>query len=197
MHPQRLLKNSFRLAAALLACASPSFGSILASATYTATQSTPGVYNYSLTLNNTGTTNIGTFWFSWVPGAGFLSPVPVAGSISSPTGWTFTATNAGAAIRWVTTGSLLPAGSSLSGFNFASTETPAQLASLLTVGAFTDPGTVFYVYEGAPLVGTPFTANATAAAPEPGSLLLTFTGLSGGLALLKRKWLAQVVSGAA
>lgn len=159
----------------------------MATATYAATQTTPGTYNYALTLYNTGTTNIGTFWFSWVPGAGFLSPIPVAGSITSPAGWSFTATNAGAGIRWVTTGSLLAAGSSLSGFNFTSTETPAQLEALRTVGAFTDPGTVFYVYEGAPLTTAAYQSLATAATPEPGSLLLTLTGLSGVLVVMKRR----------
>ena len=39
-----------------------------ATATYTDMLVSPGVYQYDLTLNNTGTTTIGTFWFSWIPG---------------------------------------------------------------------------------------------------------------------------------
>lgn len=187
---RHLLRNSLALAALSLVCVGSSFASIMATATYTPTQTSPGVYNYALTLNNTGTTNIGTFWFSWVPGAGFLSPIPVAGSITSPAGWNFTATNAGAGIRWVTTGSLLAPGSSLTGFNFTSTETPAQLEALRTVNNLTDPGTVYFVYEGAPLTTAAFQANATSLTPEPGSLLLTLTGLSGVLFAAKRRLLA-------
>ena len=51
---------------------------ITATATFTDTPnaSLAGVNDYSITLNNTGTTTIGTFWFGWVPGAGFLSAAP-------------------------------------------------------------------------------------------------------------------------
>jgi hypothetical protein len=93
-------------------------------------------------------------------------------------------TNSGAAIQWVTS-TPLAAGSSLSGFTFDSTETPAELLSAFT-GTGTgsgDPQSTAFVYSGAPLVGagdqfvvTPATA-ATAATPEPGTMLLTLTGM--------------------
>ena len=81
---------------------------ISATATLSETQASAGVYNYALTLNNTGTTSIGTFWFAWVPGAGFLTTTP--SSISSPAGWTEINTNAGDAIQWTSTTSLLGRG---------------------------------------------------------------------------------------
>ena len=145
-----------------------------ATATYTYTQPTPGTYDYSLTLNNTGTTTIGTFWFSWIPGAGFMSTAPT--SINSPAGWSDAVTNAGSALRWVTTTDLLAPGDSLSGFEFDSTLTPAELA-----GPFAGPGLgtgdpvdTFFVYIAAPLAdpGVEGVASASSSAPEPSTTLL-------------------------
>ena len=156
---------------------------ISATATYTDTLASPGVYDSSITLNDAGTTTIGTFWFGWVPGAGFLSATPT--SIGSPTGWTDKTTNAGKAIQW-TTSTPLTAGDSLSGFSFDSTETPAQMLLDFT-GTGTgsgDPVTTSTVYAGAPLVGTAdeFVATVT---PEPSSILLLLTG-AGLLGFTKR-----------
>ena len=39
-----------------------------ATATYTDMMVSPGLFQYDLTLTNMGTTTIGTFWFSWIPG---------------------------------------------------------------------------------------------------------------------------------
>jgi hypothetical protein len=154
---------------------------ISATASYTYDQVSPGVYDYSLTLNNTGTTTIGTFWFSWIPGAGFLSVAP--SSVNSPAGWTDTITNSGKAVRWVTVSDLLAPGSSLSGFEFESTETPDQL-----MGIFPGPGTgtgdpvsTSYVYIAAPLGDPGFQLDATPT-PEPSSWLLLLSGL--GLAAI-------------
>src|SRR5580698_8988486 len=66
-------------------------GTIDATATYTDTLVSPGEYQYNLTLDNTGGTTIGTFWFGWVPGAGFLPALPT--DITTPAGWTATVTN--------------------------------------------------------------------------------------------------------
>ena len=66
-------------------------GTLSASATFTDTQVSPGVFQYDLTLNDTGTTNVGTFWFAWIPGDGFMTVAPTA--VQSPSGWTGTITN--------------------------------------------------------------------------------------------------------
>src|SRR6202789_4019381 len=68
---------------------------ISATATFTDTPdaSLAGVTDYSITLNNTGTTTIGTFWFSWVPGNGFLSATPT--DIGKAAGWHEMTTNRG------------------------------------------------------------------------------------------------------
>jgi fermentation-respiration switch protein FrsA (DUF1100 family) len=186
LSPPHLTKLILLAAVTALAATAHASG-IFATATITGTEISPGEYNYSITLNNTGTTTIGTYWFGWVPGEGFLTSTPT--SVVSPAGWTDTVTNSGAAVRWVTTTNLLASGDSLSGFSFDSTETPAQL--LLTapsgVGAG-DPVTTSYVYIGAPL-GDPGFQLDTQLTPEPGTMLLLLTGGS-LVGFVKRKLLA-------
>ena len=48
--------------------------------------SLPSGFQYNITLENTGTTDLGSFWFSWVPGIDFLPTAP--NSVHSPAGWT-------------------------------------------------------------------------------------------------------------
>src|SRR5579871_5258960 len=105
--------------------------SLDATATFTDSLISPGMYQYDLTLNNVGTTTIGTFWFGWVPGDNFMPVSPT--NVTSPAGWGDVITNGGPsngfAIQWTanSTASDLAAGNSLSGFIFDSTLTPAQL----------------------------------------------------------------------
>ncbi len=162
-----------------------------ASATYTDIQVSPGVYNYNLTLTNTGSTTIGEFWFAWVPGAGFLSATP--SSIGSPSGWGSTVTNSGAAIQWIDSSTLLAAGQSLSGFSFDSTETPAQLlADYAGTGTGAgDPVTTSYVYMVTKVGSDPgdkIVATPAAVTPEPGTLLLTITGFGVAIGSLRRRF---------
>src|ERR1700679_1557189 len=157
---------------------------ISATATFTETPdaSLAGVNDYSITLDNTGTTTIGTFWFGWVPGNGFFSATPT--DIGRPAGWTEMTTNSGAAIQFVTS-TPLAAGSTLSGFTFDSTETPAELLSGFTgiEPGTGDPESTAFVYAGLPLVGVGdqfvvTAATATpAATPEPSTLALFGTGI--------------------
>jgi hypothetical protein len=161
---------------------------ISATATYAESQISPGVYQYNVTLDNTGTTTIGTFWFSWVPGAGFLSATPSA--VLNPAGWSDTITNAGAAIRWTTSNDLLAGGQTLSGFEFDSTETPAQLLGTFagTGTGAGDPVTTSFVYIGAAFGDPGFQLTATPAqTPEPESLVLTLTGCAFVYFVARRK----------
>jgi hypothetical protein len=182
----RELSLTSGLLLAALAVTRPVFASEVATAVI-GDVPTSGGYNYSITLNNTGTTPIGTFWFSWVPGAGFLTATPT--NVTSPSLWTDTLTNAGAAIQWKSTdpSSLLEPGNSLSGFDFFSTETPSQLEALVTSNGNTDPGLVASVYEGAPLAGPVDIFNVVEATPEPPSILLALTGVLGMASFFVRK----------
>ena len=105
-------------------------------------------YTFTVTVNDTGSTTVGTFWFSWVPGQDYMSAQPT--SISSPAGWNAQVTTAnyagqtGYAIEWQASsaGSDLQSGGSSASFSFANTETPAQMAA------------------GSPFDGKPRTATA-------------------------------------
>src|SRR5450432_3365208 len=97
-----------------------------ASATISGVLAGNSTYQYSATLNDTGSTTIGTFWFAWVPGEDFLDVSPT--NIVTPAGWTALVTHVGAgdgyAIQYkaTTAASYLQPGASLSGFGFTSTE---------------------------------------------------------------------------
>ena len=76
-------RRAVGLAALAVACAcaaAPAVASEAASATFSSTQLSPTSWQYSLTLNDTGTTDLGTFWFAWVPGK---DEFPKAGLVPS------------------------------------------------------------------------------------------------------------------
>lgn len=171
------MKPYLLLLGGLICAGCPSlFGSILATATYTDSMVSPGVFQYDLTLNNTGTTTIGTFWFSWIPGAGFLPVAPT--DVMSPSGWNDVLTNGNDAIQWTTTTNLLMPGDSVGGFMFDSTMTPAQLQMAFPgpgLGAG-DPISTSFVYIAAPLAdpGAQIVATpAVTATPEPTTVVIT------------------------
>jgi hypothetical protein len=123
------------------AVAMPRFASAqtseVASGIVTGTSLGGGNWHYDINLSNNSSadnanTTIGTFWFSWAPLQEYMEAVP--SNIIAPTGWSakmtgLTNAGDGSGIQFVALpGDLLHAGSSLAGFQFDSTETPAELA---------------------------------------------------------------------
>ena len=162
----------------------------MASATYTVTQLSPTTWDYALTLTDTGTTPLGTFWFSWLPGQGYMNTAPI--SASGPAGWVAVTTNGtsagdGFSERWVDTVGVLNPGGSVSGFSFISATTPTELAGPSPFHGGI-PELTADVFMGAPLVGpdAPFLVTlAATATPEPSSFVLI---LSAGGLLLRGNW---------
>jgi len=159
------------LAAITLGLGAPSADAALkASATITQQQLGPGDFQYSLTLTDTGTTPIGTFWFGWFPGYDLLPHAPT--SITSPPGWT--GQNAPdafgvASSQWVNTATPLQSGQSLGGFTFNS---PDANVATGTSAFFGEPIDFSYVYIGAPETDAGFALHPTLVTPEPASLAL-------------------------
>ncbi len=172
------------LAAVAAACAcatAPAAASEAASATISSVELSPTSWQYSLTLNDTGTTDLGTFWFAWVPGKDFMATAP--SGITDPAGWSAITTHGSAAdgfaIQWKAgAGALLAPGQSLSGFTFDSAMSPQAMMGDSPFFPGT-PVTTTFVYEGAPFsdAGVEFTVQAApTAVPEPSSLALMGLG---------------------
>jgi hypothetical protein len=151
-----------------------------ASAAISAAQLDATHWKYSITLSDTGSTTIGTFWFGWVPGKDFLDSQP--SQITDPAGWTSQVTHGGSsdgfAIQWVVspTSTDLGAGGVLSGFSFVSTDAPAALFGNSNFYPNTPVPTSF-VYSGVPFSDAGFEFVATEAPCFlPGTQILTDRG---------------------
>jgi Hint domain len=129
-----------------------------ASATITATQvaateTVPAHWLYSITLNDTGTTTAGAFWFAWSPGQDYLDTAPIG--VTSPAGWASNIVNNGSSdgysIEWVaiSQSSDVAAGGSRSGFSFTSNDPPSAIFGNSVFYSGTPVATSF-IYSGAP-----------------------------------------------
>jgi hypothetical protein len=150
-----------------------------ASAIVVASQLTATTYQYSITLKNTskgrstGTNQVGTFWYAWLPGEDLLQTSPL--TVTAPVGWTDTITGGGStdgfAIQFVSTKNPVKAGKSLKGFAFTSTDTPGQVFGNSSFFP-TTPATTSEVYSGAPFSDAGFAFSAVGSILNPTGALL-------------------------
>jgi hypothetical protein len=139
-------------------------------------------YDYTITLHNTGTANIETFWFAWLPGYDFLTSNPTV--TKAPTNWTTFVESGyygGYSIEFYDTGSSSPLspGQSSSAFKFTSPDSPAVLNALDPILHFY-PTTFSYAYQGAAEVTPSVTINSIpiTTVPEPSGLIIAAIGMS-------------------
>lgn len=129
-------------------------------------------WDYDIHLTNTGDTTIGTLWYAWVPGLGFLPDPP--SNISGPSGWNNgVATDGNKSIQWIAN-TLLNPGDSIDGFKFTSADSPTTLAG--NAGQF--PIGTSFVYSKQPFSdgGFQFTIEPV---PEPMTILALGIGVAG------------------
>ena len=189
---KRILSVAIALSAGLLA--SPAFAGIIDASATISSVADGADFDYTITLTNTsgaGNDSIGTFWFSWVPGANFMNTMPT--NIMTPTGWTDVVTggastgfaiqfdSSGAVSNPVTSANDLAPGATAT-FTFESATTPMELmgnSPNVAKGTFSE--LTAFVYAQEPLVGDSkqilavFPAGSSV--PEPSSLVLGLFGI--------------------
>jgi hypothetical protein len=150
------------------------FAAVNASATYTQKQLGANSFEYALTLNNTGTTGVSTFWFAWIPNYDFLASAPT--SIISPAGWSGATVQdgflGGYSIEWQTA-TPLAAGQSLSGFTFDTPDAPGIINGISNFAGY--PVRTSYVYSGASQASPGALFTSSLAVPEPCMVMIAFT----------------------
>jgi hypothetical protein len=164
----------------------PARGSLSATSTIQPIQLTSNSFEYLLTLTNTGTSPIGTFWFGWIPGYDLLPTTPT--TITPPTGWQgVNAPDIGvASAQFYSASSPLQPGQTLSGLSFTTSDSPSAIGG--TSSFFGVPVEESYIYSTVPPTLSPFTDPSgvlmpTTVTPEPATLGLL---AAGGLLLMRR-----------
>jgi hypothetical protein len=174
----KLISNRFAIAvAAGLAATTVSSHAQSATATISGLAAGGGVFDYTITLKNTGTTSLDSFWYAWTLGGNNLSA-----AISNPgssLGWVDTALEGNTSISWEgNSGNTLGMGQTAT-FTFDSTETPTAITTSpsgesVAYVSGTGPNTFG---QNSPGSASPVFSPTLVAAPEPSSLGLLVAGL--------------------
>jgi hypothetical protein len=177
--------------ASLAVLAAPAHGGPLSATGVLSATPASGNFDYTIILTNTsgpGGDQIGTFWYSWVPGEGFLPSLPTG--IVAPTGWTDRITNGppptdGYSIQFVAgSGFELAPGSSLS-FQFVSADTPSTLNGMSAIHPGTPVG-LSTLYQMGPFAGDSATITVSSV-PEPSTGTLAIVGGLASISFWRRR----------
>ena len=180
------ISKGLTMTALLCLAIAPAFGQLAGTATIFAAPNGPN-FDYTISLTNTGTTNIGTFWFAWTPPFmpieyDFLPSAP--SSVNQPTGWVGAASLGfpGYSIEFYNSSGSLIAPGQTDIFSFSSPDSPTTLQG----STFGFPNTTSFIYEGAPEVGV--TARVDPAfVPEPSTCALLLFGATAACGIVRRR----------
>ncbi|HEY7087452.1 MAG TPA: hypothetical protein VH518_05135 [Tepidisphaeraceae bacterium] len=174
----------------VLACFSGQAFAVLNASATISTPQTSAPFNYTITLHNTGDTNIGTFWFAWTATPASYDFLPTSPTnIGMPAGWIAPISHSlfpgdGYGIEYYNvSGSPISAGGSQT-FTFTSNETPATIN-----GPAFFPGnnvSTSFVYIGFPQSDAGFKFNVQVV-PEPTCVMLGSIGGLIGFAMRRRR----------
>jgi hypothetical protein len=141
------------------------------------------LYTYDITLKDTGTTDIGTFWYAWLPPDNFydfLKSKPTAET--SPTGWVanLEGENNGSddnSIQWVANSNPLTPGSTFT-YDYTTPDSPASVTG--PSSPFGYPTGYSYIYIAGPETDPGSLVNVAAGTltlvPEPATISLLAIG---------------------
>ena len=155
-------------------------GTVFASATITETGTAGSEFEYSLTLDNTGTVPINSFWYGWVQGSFDLPSSPT--SITALSGWSGAA-DGNSIVFENGSGSAIPAGG-FGTFAFESTFGPTAMTSGTTGGAPTGASVAYAAANGPSTFGENGPGSSgqiiptLTTVPEPSTFGLMATGLT-------------------
>lgn len=182
--------SACRLALALaagLAASTVSSQAQSAMATISETAGTGGTFDYTISLENTGTQSLNTFWYGWTPGVFDLPAGTTQSAANSSLGWV--ATIDGNSIEWQNTASApsLGAGQTET-FTFDSTASLSEITASPSGNSVAFTSDTVQFNSGVAGQSTGIFAPTVAAVPEPSSLGLMAVGLLGTAGSLR--WLS-------
>lgn len=158
---------------------------VIATGTFTDVAGSGGNFDYTVTLHNTGTEAIQSFWMGWIPGAFDVASPSSAGN---NLGWSSVLD--GNSVQYGGSAGTALAVGALGTFTFDSTTTPAAIASAMnnagasTVYGVNDPNQFDFSLAGQSANTETFDLQP---APEPSSIAFLATGFIAFLFVLRRK----------
>lgn len=147
-------------------------------------------FTYDIVLDNTGTTNIESFWYAWIPFTGSLPdnyynflPSDPSGE-SSPTGWVPTVVGPGIfgggySIRWDASSNPLTPGST-DNFGFTTKDNFATITGPDTVAFVSVPVGTSYIYSGVAEDSSTGFLTVQAGSSTPTTVAATWNAIGGG-----------------
>lgn len=143
-----------------------------------------GGYDYTITLDNTGTSSLEGFWYGWTLSGNNLPSDP--SNLGSSLGWN-SSLFGGNSVQWQgNSGSALAAGNSAT-FTFFSSSTPTAITTPPSGESVAYVGTIDFS-QGSSGDSTPVFSPTLVATPEPSSIALLATGSLGLMAVYRRKF---------